>query len=125
MNERVAPPISGRGAQSAQVPQRFGLNEREADGDWQDVAEALDGPAPKLRTTVTEEHPKTILSFNQSPDIPFDRSINAYRGCERPPIPIDCKTPLTPEFWLRKVYFPQRKGTLAWQSAEARLTAAI
>ncbi len=31
---------------------------------------------------MTEEHPKTILSFNKSPDIPFDRSINAYRGCE-------------------------------------------
>lgn len=74
--------IHGRGAQSAQVPQRFGLNAREADGDWQDAAEGLDGPAPKLRTTVTEEHPKTILSFNQSPDIGFDRSINTYRGCE-------------------------------------------
>ena len=44
--------------------------------------ESLDGPPVKLRTTVTEERPKTILSFNQSPDIPFDRSINAYRGCE-------------------------------------------
>ncbi len=44
--------------------------------------EALDGPPVKLRTTVTEEFPKTIISFNQSPDIPFDRSINAYRGCE-------------------------------------------
>jgi DNA repair photolyase len=42
----------------------------------------LDGDPPKLRTTVTEEHPKTILTFNQSPDIGFDRSINAYRGCE-------------------------------------------
>ncbi|MBD3775090.1 MAG: PA0069 family radical SAM protein, partial [Rhodobacteraceae bacterium] len=31
---------------------------------------------------VTEERPKTIVSFNSSPDIPFDRSINAYRGCE-------------------------------------------
>ena len=44
--------------------------------------EALDGPPVKLRTTVTEEHPRTILSFNQSPDIFFDRSVNAYRGCE-------------------------------------------
>lgn len=44
--------------------------------------ETLDGPPVKLRTTVTEEHPRTILSFNQSPDIGFDRSINAYRGCE-------------------------------------------
>ena len=74
--------IKGRGAQSANVPQRFGLAERQADGDWRDAMEALDGPPVKLRTTVTEEHPKTILSFNQSPDIAFDRSINAYRGCE-------------------------------------------
>ncbi len=55
---------------------------READGDWLDVENSVDGPANKLRTTVTEERPKTILSFNRSPDIPFDRSINAYRGCE-------------------------------------------
>jgi len=75
-------PQRGRGAQSADVPQRFGLAAREADGDWRDAMEALDGPPVKLRTTVTEESPKTILSFNQSPDIGFDRSINAYRGCE-------------------------------------------
>lgn len=76
------PPIHGRGAQSALVPQRFGLNAREADGDWLDQAEGVDGPGPKLRTTVTEEHPRTIVTFNKSPDVPFDRSINAYRGCE-------------------------------------------
>jgi len=74
--------IGGRGAQSALVPQRFGLAAREADGDWRDDMALVDGPPVKLRTTVTEEHPKTILSFNQSPDIPFDRSINAFRGCE-------------------------------------------
>ena len=37
---------------------------------------------PKRRTTVTIEHPKSILTRNSSPDIGFDRSINAYRGCE-------------------------------------------
>ena len=76
------PPTHGRGAQSGAVPQRFGLAAREADGDWLDAAETIDGAPPKLRTTVTEEHPKTILNFNKSPDVPFDRSINAYRGCE-------------------------------------------
>ena len=76
------PPISGRGAPTAHVPQRFGLNAREADRDWLDVREEIDGPGPKLRTEVTLERARTILSFNQSPDIPFDRSINAYRGCE-------------------------------------------
>ncbi len=76
------PPTYGRGAPSSHVPPRFGLATREADLDWLDEREAIDGPAPKLRTTVTEEHARTIISFNQSPDIPFDRSINAYRGCE-------------------------------------------
>jgi len=75
-------PQRGRGAPSAHVPDRFGLPTREVDGDWRDAMEALDGSPPKLRTEVTEEHPKSIVSFNQSPDIPFDRSINAYRGCE-------------------------------------------
>ena len=75
-------PIRGRGAQSGMVSRRFALPSREADGDWRDEQEAIDGPAGKLRTIVTEEQAKSILSFNRSPDIPFDRSINAYRGCE-------------------------------------------
>jgi DNA repair photolyase len=78
--------VRGRGAQSSAVPQRFGLAERLAerlvDDDWRDAMRALDGEPPRLRTTVVEEHPKSILTFNQSPDIAFDRSINAYRGCE-------------------------------------------
>ncbi len=86
MERRLDPEIHGRGAQSGAVPTRFGLATREADGDWRDYMAALTsiegGPPIKLRTTVTEEHPKTILTFNQSPDIAFDRSINAYRGCE-------------------------------------------
>lgn len=82
MERRLEPKVAGRGAQGARVPTRFGLAEREVDGDWRDYMEALDGPPVKLRTTVTEERPKTILSFNTSPDVPFDRSVNAYRGCE-------------------------------------------
>ncbi|QSB43976.1 PA0069 family radical SAM protein [Tsuneonella flava] len=85
--DHIRPPkIHGRGAQSARVPDRFGLGQRELDGDWRDYMESLtslEGTPPiKLRTTVTDEFPKTIVSFNSSPDIPFDRSINAYRGCE-------------------------------------------
>lgn len=74
--------IRGRGAQSAAQPTRFGLAERQIDGDWLDNAPTVDGEQSKLQTKVELEHPKTILSFNTSPDIPFDRSINAYRGCE-------------------------------------------
>lgn len=80
----MPPPIPshGRGAVSSGLSSRFNLAARAADGDWLDVHESVDGPVDKLRTTVTDEHPRTILSFNKSPDIPFDRSINAYRGCE-------------------------------------------
>jgi DNA repair photolyase len=35
-----------------------------------------------LKTEVQVERPKKIITRNQSPDIPFDRSINPYRGCE-------------------------------------------
>jgi DNA repair photolyase len=75
-------PVSGRGAGENRVPVRFNLPDRQPDGDWLDEREWQDGGVPRLRTTVTEEHPKSILSFNASPDIPFDRSVNAYRGCE-------------------------------------------
>ena len=74
--------VKGRGAQSGDVSTRFDLPSREADGDWRDEREAIDGPVPKLRTEVTIEKPRSILSFNQSPDIGFDRSVNVYRGCE-------------------------------------------
>jgi DNA repair photolyase len=73
---------SGRGAPENRTPDRFNLPVREADGDWLDAREAQDGGPPPLRTTVTVEHPKTIIAWNRSPDIGFDRSINAYRGCE-------------------------------------------
>lgn len=35
-----------------------------------------------LKTTVQQEVAKTIISRNQSPDIPFELSVNPYRGCE-------------------------------------------
>lgn len=71
-----------RGATHNAVSTRFGLTPTEADGDWLDVRAEIDGPPPRLRTSVTVETPRTIISRNQSPDIPFDRSINPYRGCE-------------------------------------------
>jgi DNA repair photolyase len=73
--------IPGRGATGNATPTRFNLKERIADGDWLDSVESLDGIVPR-RTTVTVEHPKSILTRNTSPDLGFDRSINPYRGCE-------------------------------------------
>jgi DNA repair photolyase len=71
-----------RGATLNRESKRFNLPEREADGDWLDDRTGIDGEAPPLRTSVTIEKPKTIITRNQSPDVGFDRSINPYRGCE-------------------------------------------
>ena len=78
----VAPTIRGRGAPNNVPSTRFDDPARAADGDWLDDRETVDDGPPPLRTTVTRETPRTIISRNTSPDIPFDRSVNAYRGCE-------------------------------------------
>lgn len=75
-------PTPGRGAPSNQSSRRFSLPSREADGDWLDAREVIDGEPDRPRTSVTIEHPRTIIARNTSPDMGFDRSINAYRGCE-------------------------------------------
>jgi len=49
-----------------------------ATGQGQQSPEA----APTIKTFVTLERARTIISRNDSPDIPFDRSVNPYRGCE-------------------------------------------
>jgi DNA repair photolyase len=76
----ASPP--SRGATHNDSSSRFNLPAREADGDWLDAREELDGVPPPLKTSVTVERPRTIITRNNSPDVHFDRSINAYRGCE-------------------------------------------
>jgi DNA repair photolyase len=67
-----------RGALS-QMQGRFETVERTAfDDGW----EREDEPLEPLQTTVTVERARSIISKNDSPDIPFDQSINPYRGCE-------------------------------------------
>ena len=72
----------GRGAVS-NLAHRFERVERSADGDALDALLA-DGEAlnPPLATEVRHEQVKSLLAYNDSPDIYFDRSINPYRGCE-------------------------------------------
>ena len=71
-----------RGATLNLASARFALPTSEDDGDWLDARGDIDGAPPPLRTSVTIEHPRTIISRNSSPDVAFDRSINPYRGCE-------------------------------------------
>jgi DNA repair photolyase len=48
------------------------------DDGWGSADESL----PPLRTTVATDDTRSIIARNDSPDVPFDRSINPYRGCE-------------------------------------------
>jgi len=67
-----------RGALS-QNPGRFETLERApVDDGWTRDA---DEPPP-LQTTVAVERARSIIARNDSPDVPFEQSINPYRGCE-------------------------------------------
>lgn len=67
----------GRGA-GLNPSGRFEPMQRETfDDGWQTLEEL-----PPFKTEVQVEKPRTAITRNESPDIPFDRSINPYRGCE-------------------------------------------
>jgi DNA repair photolyase len=69
--------VRGRGAQS-NWSGRFEKQTRERfDDGWDNVE-----PLPVFETVEHTERAKTIITTNDSPDIGFERSINAYRGCE-------------------------------------------
>ncbi len=68
----------GRGA----VTNRAGRYERERLNATDDGWNSLDQEPEALRTQVIRDSSRSILARNKSPDIPFDRAINPYRGCE-------------------------------------------
>lgn len=73
--------LKGRGAIS-NIAGRFETQLIETiDDGWQPFDDDTD-IQPAFNTHVTPELAKTILSRNQSPDIPFSVSLNPYRGCE-------------------------------------------
>ena len=93
-----AVPIKGRGSLSNEQS-RFQKLSREVfvdDWAWHSATEAAPPApatlgklactaaveAPRPPTTVSVEKARSIISRNTSPDIPFDQSVNAYRGCE-------------------------------------------
>lgn len=69
--------VVGRAAGSNHAG-RFETHSREAISDGWDRDDIL----PVLRTQTAIEVPRKVISYNTSPDLPFDRSINPYRGCE-------------------------------------------
>jgi DNA repair photolyase len=74
--------LKGRGA-ATRMANRFESDARDAfDDGWGTLEEGVIDPLPPLKTEVRFEDAKSVLSHNDSPDIPFDLSLNPYRGCE-------------------------------------------
>ncbi|MGQ0698019.1 MAG: PA0069 family radical SAM protein [Panacagrimonas sp.] len=71
-------PVRGRGV-SINPPARYVGTAREEHHDGWDLGEE---PIRVPETVVLPESAKSILTYNDSPDIGFDRSLNPYRGCE-------------------------------------------
>lgn len=69
-------PIRGRGA-SYNPPNRFEPLAYEPDPEWEDP----DEPDPWKTTRYFRDSARTVLTRNDSPDVPFDVGLNPYRGC--------------------------------------------
>jgi DNA repair photolyase len=81
-------PVKGRGA-TFNPENRFRREQREpVDDGWAfapfptPAAAELEAGVPPLKTEVRIQRARTIISRNESPDIPFNQSINPYQGCE-------------------------------------------
>jgi DNA repair photolyase len=79
MSETPFPrPLKGRGA-ATNPDGRFESLRRVAEDDgWG----SLEAEAPPVSTVLGVDKARRVITYNDSPDIPFDRSINPYRGCE-------------------------------------------
>ncbi len=71
-------PRTGRGAASNPGGRFEPTTTAAVDDGWG----SLEEPLPHLATEVRPEPARSIITRNQSPDIPFEQSINPYRGCE-------------------------------------------
>jgi DNA repair photolyase len=71
--------IQGRGA-SSNTPNRFDSVHYEAEA--QDFDQYLEDEKPRLQTEVLKDTARKIINQNDSPDVGFRYSLNAYRGCE-------------------------------------------
>ena len=71
-------PRKGRGT----ISNRTGRFETETRVSVLDEWPGDGEPPPPLRTTLSVDSVRRVITYNESPDIPFDRSINPYRGCE-------------------------------------------
>jgi len=78
MDARAGGAQRGRGAVSNAVSRYLPHDRVREDDGWYSDEEDL----PRFRTTVTADKARTVISRNSSPDISFEQSLNAFRGCE-------------------------------------------
>ncbi len=71
----------GRGAVSNPKP-RFDQREAISATDGWEAITAEMADLPPLQTILSRDKSKSAISWNDSPDIGFDRAVNPYRGCE-------------------------------------------
>jgi DNA repair photolyase len=77
---RQSPPVvrfAGRGALGRPQPRFLGQALEAVDDGW--YRETV---AASIATQIRPDPARSIISRNDSPDIPFEQSINPYRGCE-------------------------------------------
>jgi DNA repair photolyase len=75
------PHITGRAAQH-HPPNRFLSTHLEETFEDREFDDELSGEARKVPTQFLADASRSIIAENDSPDVPFRYSINAYRGCE-------------------------------------------
>jgi DNA repair photolyase len=80
--EAARGPTKGRGTVWAIEHRYAQLSGESYDDGWGTLEQAAVEERLAPETTVIEEHVKSILARNDSPDLTFDLSINPYRGCE-------------------------------------------
>ena len=73
--------VRGRGALSNRSGRHESWSREIVDDGWGSLDESLDELA-STDTTLTVDSSRRVIARNDSPDVPFDRSINPYRGCE-------------------------------------------
>ncbi len=73
--------IKGRGS-TGYLPGRYAVTTAQAEDDGWHERDREDEIESAPRTQIIEEQARSIISRNQSPDIPFSQSLNPYRGCE-------------------------------------------
>jgi DNA repair photolyase len=73
-----AAPRKGRGAVSNPEGRFEPVSYEPVDDGWGE----RDPQPPTIATEVATDASRTAITWNDSPDLPFDRSVNPYRGCE-------------------------------------------